>query len=432
MRLLFFTLLYFGVSLLGLRAQDNFDHWLDIGEDFRIQPYFQAQLWASQSFGQEIFDTGANRYEAVDNRFNVMVRRGRLGFRGAAYQRLNFKITAAYDLAGRDVLAAPVGGANNGRPNFSIWDAYMRWRIKPESEAFNLVGGYFRPQIGRESITSAWRVSSMEKSMSQFYLRQHLVGRGPGHTMGLNLGGLLQSDENFGINYNLGIFNPAFDENGGNSAGRTFAPLWVGRVVLELGDPEMTNYSIGYRTNYFGERQGVSIGLAGAYQGETDQFDRSYTLGADLLLNWGALNLNGEWSFMWRDGRRPKPTNGLREFSYGSNTGYVRLSYNLILGNRYWLEPSLMVMQFNGGKTTTEQADALAVEYMAGSETTYDVGLNWHLNRDALTLLLHYTWREGDAGAAAEGAAINQFFSQAGAGAIRRGDWLGVGLNIRL
>ena len=88
-----------------------------------------------------------------------------------------------------------------------------------------------------------------------------------------------------------------------------------------------------------------------------------------------------------------------------------------------------MVMQFNGGETAEEQADASAVGFFSGSEQTYDAGVNFYLDRRNLKLMLHYTWRDGDPGAAGDGARVNQFFSQSGIGAIRRGNWLGLGLH---
>ena len=88
-----------------------------------------------------------------------------------------------------------------------------------------------------------------------------------------------------------------------------------------------------------------------------------------------------------------------------------------------------MVMNFNGAKNAAEQADAAALRMSAGSEKTFDAGINWYLDRKNLKLMLHYTWRSGDPGDAGDGSQVNMYFSQSGIGAIHRGDWLGVGLN---
>lgn len=403
----------------------EFDKWTEKMEGWKIEPYAMFQLWSSYSFNQQNFDEEADLYLPVDDRFNATFRRARMGFRMQPFEGLKFKMTGAYDLLGRDLNSALVGGANTGsRPNFSIWDAYLQWQIKPGSEAFYLVGGYFRPQISRESITSAWNVASMEKAMSQTYIRGHLTGTGPGHAPGFNLGGLLDLSEDFGLNYNVGIFNPANLLNGVTK----FSPLYVGRVVAYFGDPEMTSYKIGYTTNYFGQRRGLSFGLAGAWQGETDIFLSSYTGSVDFLFNWGPFNADGEWNFMWREGERIVNGNGDKPFVYDSGTGHLRLSYNLAAGD-FFLEPSFMTYQFFGATDADGQAEAEAVTAFSGQDHTYDVGINWHLNQHQLKLGLHYTWHEGDAGEAGDGFTGNLYYWQPGVGAIQRGDWLGLGLS---
>lgn len=415
-------------------AQKDFDSWLQPSDDFKIEPFLMAQLWSSYTFGQEVFNEESGLYEQVNNRANFTFRRARLGFRVQAYNNLKFTLVAAYDGIGRDVMTGLVGGANNGSlPELDIWDAFLQWKISRNNETLNLVGGYFRPQMSRESITSGWSVNSMEKAMSQNYIRRHLVGYGPGRALGLNLGGLWLSDnQDLGLNYNLGIFNPVYLANSGNSQGSKFAPLLVGRLVLNIGDPEMDRYKIGYDINYYGQRRGLSLGLSGSWQGETQLFKSSYATEMDFLLNMGPLNLDGEWNLMWRQGQRSLGENQIRSFTYASNAGHLRVGYNVVLGNLF-LEPSFMVMEFIGAKSDLEQADAKAVGSYSGSEATYDLGVNWYLNKKRLKLMLHYTWREGDAGDAGdagEGATVNQFFSQSGVGAIQRGDWLGVGMNI--
>ncbi len=412
--------------LAGLNGySQEFDKWKEKMEGWKIEPYVMFQLWSSYSVDQQNFDEEADLYLPVDDRFSTSFRRARLGFRMQPFEGLKFKVTGAYDLLGRDLNAALIGGANTGaRPNFSIWDAYLQWRIKPDSEAFYLVGGYFRPQISRESITSAWNVASMEKAMSQTYIRGHLTGTGPGHAPGLNLGGLLDLTEDFGLNYNFGIFNPANLLNGATK----LSPLYTGRVVAYFGDPEMTSYKIGYTTNYFGQRHGLSVGLGGAWQGETDRFLSSYTGSVDFLFNWGPFNADGEWNFMWREGERSFNGNGSKPFVYDSGTGHLRLSYNLVVGD-FFLEPSFMTYQFLGATDLQGQADADAVNAFSGQDYTYDVGINWHLAQRQLKLALHYTWHEGDAGEAGDGFTGNLYYWQPGVGAIRRGDWLGLGLS---
>lgn len=396
-------------------SQTGFTNRLKPKEGAKIEPFLAVQLWSAYSMRQEVFDADAKRYLPAGDRFNAFFRRGRAGLKANPYDNLSFTFIAAFDGLGRDALNAALGPANNlTAPQLSLWEAFLQWK----AGKVNLTAGYFRPQLSRESITAAWGVNSMEKAMSQTYIRKHLTGIGTGRAPGLNLGGLiLPEGKNWGLNYNVGIFNPVYQAYGGNSTGFRFSPVLVGRAVLYLGDPEQTQYSTSYQINYFGERKGISIAGGGAWQGKTALFEGSYAASADLLFNWGALNLDGEWNWMWRD-------------DYFSQTGHIRAGYNLALNQRYFLEPVFMVMQFTGAPNLQGQARAKALGASSGSETTFDAGINWHLNKSRLKLMLHYTWHQADAGEA-EGTAFtgNAFFSEPGVGAIRRGNWLGLGVN---
>ena len=412
------TLLFLlSIAISGLLpAQGAFDHWLQKKDDYHIEPFLALQLWSAYSFNQQEFDQEEKRYAPVDDRFSVLLRRARFGFRANPYPNWKFYLAMAYDQLGKDDRSALVGGGNNGSsPVITIWDAFLQWRLATGSEALHLTAGYFRPQLGRESITAAWASTSMEKSMSQYYQRQHLVGISNGRSVGVNLGGLLWKEgDPVGLNYNLGVFAPqAF-------SGVKFSPLFVGRAVLHLGDPEQTAYKIGYDVNYFNQRKGLSLALGGSWQGETDLFQAGYQASADWLFNWGPVNFDGEWSLLWREG----PS----DLTYRSETGYARLGYNLVVAEKYFLEPVFMWMAFRGATDAAGQADAAALKMYSGSEDTFNAGLNWYLHKKNLKLSLHYTWHAADPGAAGDGAKVNQYFSQSGM-AVRRGNWVGLGVN---
>ena len=408
---------------ITLYGQDQ-NQWLKKLDSFEIKPSIGLQLWSSYTVGAERYNETTQLYESVDNRLNFQIRRTRLGVKGQVYKDLKFNITTSLDLVGRDVLAGTEGGTNNGSfPKLGLWNAWIQWRIKPESETFNLTFGYFPPQIGRESITGALRSTSMEKSWSQNYLRRHLTGIGPGRAVGLNMGGLfLQNDKKFAFSYDVGIFNPVFQGYNGNSVGNEYAPLLVGRIALHIGDPEFEQYTFGHKVNYFGKRKGLTLALAGATQGRTDLFTKNQAFGFDLLFNLGSLNIDGEWTYL----KRNKDTS-IKDFSVSSNTGYLRVGYNFPLKNSFILEPVIMLVQFNGPLDTINQEDATTVKSLSGTEQILDIGFNLHLNPD-LKLALHYTIRTADSGAAGEGATVNNYFFQNGAGAIHRGDWLGLGV----
>lgn len=409
----------------------NFEGFLKPKEGFKIEPYVMLQLWSTYSLNHELYNGTAKQYEAVDDRLNFLFRRARVGFKMQPYENLRFNAVLAYDATGRDIHAGTVGSNNNGGiPSVGIFDAFMEWRIKPKSEKFYLVAGFFRPQLSRESITTAWQTSSMEKASTQTYVRQHTSGVGPGRVVGVNLGGLLKSkSEKIVLNYNLGVFNPSYTSNAGNSAGTHFAPLLAGRAALSLGDPEMKQYSIGYTMNYFNQRRGITLALNASRQGKTDVFQRAATLGSDILLNYDHLNFTAEYQQLYRQGHRNDSGEQPKTFNYLSRAGHVRAGYNLAVGHKYFIEPSLMYTHFAGAKDAEGQANAALVKASSGSESAYDAGVNWYLNEKKLKILLHYTWRAGDPGAAGDGATVNEFFYQSGVGAIRRGNWIGLGVN---
>jgi len=401
--------------------------WLQKKEGFKLTVKSMVQLWSIYSTDFEIYNTTTGAYEPVDDRFNVSLRRARLAFSGEPYGGLQYTVMLFYDQIGRDVLSSGIGVTNKADPSVGIWDAFFQWKILPRSEALNVVAGWFRPQIQRESITSGWAVNSFEKSMSQSYVRNHLVGTGLGRAAGINIGGVINSDH-LGVNYNFGVFTPATTALNGTSSGKNFSPLITGRAVLTLGDPELTEYSISYDINYFNQRKGLSLDFNAAVQGKSDQFESASTFGPGFLLNYGPLNLDGEWMWMSRSGRGELPEQEVRNYTSKTGAGHIRAGVNIPAG-RFVLEPMAMVMHFAGAHDAAGQADAAALKNSSGDETTYEVGVNYYLDQKRLKLMLHYTFREGNPGAAGDGAMVNQYFSQNGVGAIRRGNWLGLGLN---
>ena len=424
----------FLISLIGITtslfSQNQAPEWRKRLENYKIQPVLAVQIWSSYTFGEKLYNAETGAYEAVDNRFNAQIRRTRLGFKAQPSENFSFQVVAALDLVGRDALTGHNGGTNNGAlPQFGLWNAWFQWRVKKGSDALHLTGGYMPPPFSRESITSAMRVSSMEKAWSQRYVREQLTGANPGRAMGINLGGMVgKAEQGLAFSYDAGIFNPVFESYGGNSSGKKYAPLLATRLSLHLGDPEFKRYTLSRKINYFGERKGLTLSLQGAAQGETSVFTANYAAGADLLFNWGPLNLDAEWSLLQRNGQIQQEEGiPARKFEAQAQTGHVRLSYNIKAGKGYVLEPALMLMQFNGATDAAGQADAQKVRMASGREQAFDAGVNWYIDPD-FKISLHYTRHTGTAGDAGAGATVNDYFYQKETGAIERGDWLGLGL----
>lgn len=395
-----------------------------------IQPMFAFQLWTYYSHGQSIYNPSSDRYEPVDNRFVTNIRRSRLGLKIEPVDQLMITIVGAMDQVGKDVLDAAVGGSNNGSaPKLRVLNAFLQWHISKKHDLLHLSGGYFVPQMGRESLTSAFGVSSMEKAFTQNYIRRHLVGNGSGRATGINLGGqYLTASQQLGINYNIGLFTPLSTAYQGNSYGNQASPLLTGRLLIYVGDPELATYKLGGIIQHFGKRRGLSLGISAAHQGHTDLFQYNTAQGIDFLFNWDHLNLDGEWMWMQRSGERELENNQMRVFTYQSQAGHVRIAYHVVLGNQTILEPTFLLSRFQGGLQEELQKDALAIKASSGIDQTYDIGLNWYLRQEQLTIGLHYTWRHGHPGGLDPGSNINLYYYQSGAGAMQRGNWLGIGL----
>lgn len=363
-----------------------------------IRPFAVVQLWGTYTTGERARLEPEGPLEPVGDRFNLSFRRARLGFKGKPYKNLGYYLALYYDNLGRDRYSGTRAGVNEG--HIGVWDAYLNWKIT-RNDVATLTFGYFRPQLSRECITAAFAVNSFDKSASQTYIRQHIMGKGHGRTMGMNLGGIRQNGK-LSILYNMGVFNNNTTSDRSETAGRFWNPLLVGRVAFTLGDPEMEKYTISYDVNYFNGRKGITVGFNASEQGRTDAFSRNTVAGADLLVNYLNLNLDGEWLIL----DRVKEGNIFRSY-----TGHLRAGYNLLLHGKLFLEPVFMATAFRG--TTGGQYQ--------GEDRLYDAGLNWYLNKKELKLNLHYVWQDGDG---QNGFTDGETF--------RKGDYVGVGLQLVL
>ena len=392
--------------------------------EIRVSPYLMMQSWLVYSHGQEHFDATTNAYELQDPQWGMMIRRGRMGMKASLGDRWRANVMLAFDQVGNTPSLAPNGGTARPDLTMSLFDAQLRYRVLEGKEWLFVTTGFFRPQMGRESMTSAWNVGSLEKALSQTYLRKHLVNAGPGRAPGLNLGGLWQPVASLGLEYNAGIFMPAAYST--DPAAVPTSPLGVGRVAVNIGQPEHERYSLSYQTNYFHRRKGFTVALAGAWQGASPVFRNSSAVGVDVLANSGPWNLDAEWILM----QRTSPGGNLAvRFTHQTQAGHVRLGYLVGLREGQWLELTGMVMHARGPMDETQAA---SVQSFGGRETTLDGGLNLYLHEKHLTLTLHYVWHTGNATGLPAGTTINDYFSQSGIGAIRRGNYAGFGVNVVL
>ena len=392
-------------------SKNQQDHQLKVGADLQIK-------W-KYTLNQKLYNAETEQYEKVDNRWNLHIRRFRFNFTGEVYTNLSFNFKGAIDLVGRDVLAATLGGANNGSaPNFGLLNAYLQWRLLDQKETLWLTFGYLVPQISRSSITSAMRATSFEKAWVQNYMRRSLVGIGPGRAPGINLGGQVNTSDQLAISYDFGFFNPVNANPIPNTTGRAARPLFTSRVVFHFGEPESAKYSLSHQPNHFGQRNGLSIALTASHRGRSDLFEMSQSIGTDWLLNLGGLNIDGEWNYLYR-ARGPAISQ--------AQVGYFRTSYVVPLREQRYLEPVFMYVRFKGAADQLGQRTAESLGTFAGKDEILNWTLNYYFNPN-FKLAFSYTQNQGNLGEALPGAEFNNYYFQGGVGAINRGDLMGMAM----
>ncbi|MBX2945386.1 MAG: hypothetical protein KF725_06100 [Cyclobacteriaceae bacterium] len=130
-------------------------------------------------------------YAGLENnpRYDMFIRRGRLGTSGRIHPKVFFNASFAYDGVGKDSISAAAGVPNaEDNSTFFPRDIFITYEFH---KLLNITTGYFRPRAGKESIYSSSFNISQEKSWASFQPRIHMVGRGIGRETGLNIGGLL-------------------------------------------------------------------------------------------------------------------------------------------------------------------------------------------------------------------------------------------------
>ncbi|MEA1892429.1 MAG: porin [Campylobacterota bacterium] len=356
-----------------------------------LELFGMVQVW-----GMSTISDSNNAYADSSD---LYIRRGRLGVKGKYSDQISYKVWFAYDNLGKNgnnILMGTPHDDTNANKDFYIWDAYFTYKF--DKELANVTMGYLRPQVGKESITSGFTINSYEKGLSNFYVRKHIVGRGPGREVGVNIGGLTLDKK---LNYNFGIFNPNHNAVTGaamvagagtnrTSASNESSWMAAGRVAYTFGDAEMKKYKLGYTTNYFGKRNGTTIGLNYTYQGQTDKFDSNSMASVDILSNYGNFNLSYEWDALKRD----KPIADPAINPLGKDTKDIiqtlRVGYNIDMGDGQFIEPALLWSKADLDDGSHFKNAKGYGNGTAGSQTVSSIGLNWYRNKMKEKYSIHY------------------------------------------
>lgn len=317
-------------------------------------------------------------HEEASSRMDTYIRRARFGLGGQLNSKALFYVGFTYDGIGKDTLSASAGDPNpNDNFTFGIRDAFFTYKFHP---LFNLTLGYFRPRAGKESIyTSAFNISQ-EKGQPSFHPRVHMVGRPIGRETGINIGGFKRGKKHSFL-YDFGFFDTNHPTIRG--AGLSWSPLLTARGVWMIGDPEMETYMLVYSQSGFMERKGLSLGANVTYQNKTDLFQNNMVQGIDAQLNYGPLDLLGEYMWLYRE----TPIDG--SFRSTTDNSYViKAAWNVAL-------PKLQILQFSLMRTATTPDNQFEVAAInpwtrARLHEEWAGGINWMLNRNRLKVGLHY------------------------------------------
>ncbi len=369
---------------------------LTFGEHGELEVYQAIQVWGVYTLGAEAARTDADGLEPVADRADLFVRRGRLGVKGKLAARHGFNVVLAYDGLGKGAHSGIRGGSNPDNLLIHVWDA--TWTFALHEDLAHLTVGYFRPQVGRLSMTGAFATHTFEKSLLQTYQRAHLVGRSNGREFGVNVGGLWKAGV-VGLHYNVGAFDATHSRLVGPFAERT-SPLLAARVALSLGDPEHPRYSLSYATNTFGRRTGVTLAAQGTWQGRTEVFEQNDSVGFDLLGHFAGLTVMGEVHLLGNVRRGEART--------VKQVWFASAGYSFPLPNGYALEPFATITRFDG--------EPRAPGY-TGTDRQLELGLNWYV--DGNNMRVNAAYGRGDGTATSEYTDGVRFV---------RGDYVGLGL----
>lgn len=354
-------------------------------KDKAFTPIVAVESWLTYTT-----DAGKDDVDYAD-RGSASLRRLRFGAKGSPYKWLSYEIEFNLDRIGEDPYAA-IKGSYSG---LDIWKAFITAKLSKD-DLLHFHAGYYWAAISLDYMASPWSVSSFDKTRSDWFLRNFMTGKGNGIETGIGFGGLKNFD-GFGINYQVGAFSPAAF-NGPEHAN----PLLTGRVMFSIGDPEQKTYKVRHAGNHWNARNGVTIGLGGATIGKVDNgsgtaFDKSKAYGADISATKGGLKVEGEYYKMKREAA------GLEDFD--GTEWFIRCGYNISVKGTF-VEPTITYDSYEGEGSST-------LFKQIGDDKTFDIGVNWYLNRDKLKLSLHYV---------DQGGSISESI----------GNFIGMGLQVRL
>lgn len=333
-----------------------------------FKPIVAIEAWS-------IFGSGEKEdMEECADRSDVYLRRFRFGAGGQAYPFLSYSFMLHFDRIGVDEFSATKGSYSG----IGLWNAFTTIKVLRDSELLNFHIGYFWAAVSRDYMTSPWSVTSFDKSYSTYYLRHFITGRGSGITSGVALGGI-QNFSSTSLSYRVGVYDPQV-----YLSSQYASRLYTGRFMWTWGDAEQSKYNYMVSGNSWSKRNGITLGVGGSAQkngliSDDLYFGQSYTYGADVLACYGGFSIQGEYYMMRRDAESYK--------SFRGELVNIRMGYNIKVKSTF-LEPSISYDQYSS------TGDDKLYSFV-GDDRTFDMGINWYLNKDKLKVALHYVLQDG-------------------------------------
>lgn len=366
---------------------------IDFGGGRSLMLSQRLQLWTVYTCGARDADG-----RSLEDRADLYLRRGRIGLSGYLHPRVFSRIWLDFSNLGKEPETGTPGTAQSeSNDRFQVWDAFLRWRARPGGP--DLTFGYFRPPVGRESLTTAFLVPSFTKALTNTYVREHLVGRTSGRETGADIGGTLSLGV-AGLRYDFGLFDTDHEKIAGAGRARYWSPLLAGRLELTLGGGEEEPGGLRNGLVVFTERPALSVAVDLAEQGRTNEtldasggyaggFLRNRTEGADLLLRWGGLRLAAEYDRLtrWFSEDFIAAAAGLPAGEYTDRVWHLRLAWAFRGPGGCLLQPVMMGSTFKG--------DAVSAVYPGGRHRLFDLGLNLYLDEQRIKVSLHSTRQTG-------------------------------------
>ncbi len=333
-----------------------------------ITPYLKVQFWNVASQGVTTDDTEAA------SRFASYFRRGRFGVKGKVLPELSYDVMFSFDNLAKDGFSSTKGVVNAGA--IAVWSAYFTYDLLPESNWLNITGGYLLPHLSRESTTSPWNTSSLDKAENSCYLRQFVTGKANGISPGINLGGLGDLGKQTLI-YNVVLINR---QDAVSIMETNWSPVLLGHFMLNFGDKEFSKYKYCFSNNLLKKQTSATFGLGFSTQGKTDVFKSSQSVSADVTIYLGHLKINGEYNHLIRK----------NNLEYNADCFMVRAGYNIFLEKNWVLEPTAMFETFQGDENFGDAS------YFNGTDEKLDVGVNLISTKKKVKVNIHYIHHSGD------------------------------------